>query len=49
LSGKFNLEGGHHASVAGGATMGAPKGALKPDTTIFRKKNTGQPILIDKK
>ena len=29
--------------------MGAPKGALKPDTTMFRKKNTGQPILIDKK
>ena len=49
LSGKFNLEGGHHSAVAQGGTMGAPKGALKPDTTMFRKKNTGQPILIDKK
>ena len=49
LSGKFNLEGGHHAHLAGGATMGAPKGALKPDTTGFRKKGTGQPTLVPKK
>merc|ERR1711990_380903 len=48
LSGKFNLEGGHHAHQAGGATMGQPKGALKPDTGSFRKKTTGNPILIDK-
>jgi hypothetical protein len=25
-----------------------PKGAIAPDTTSFRKKGTGQPILIDK-
>lgn len=49
LSGKYNLEGGKHSHQAAGATMGAPKGALKPDTTMFRKKNTGQPILIPKK
>lgn len=49
LSGKYNLEGGHHSHLAAGGTMGAPKGALKPDTTVFRKKNTGQPILINKK
>lgn len=48
LSGKFNLEGGHHANVAAGATMGAPKGALKPDTTGFRKKGTGNPVLVAK-
>ena len=48
LSGKFNLEGGSHSHLAGGATMGAPKGALKPDTTGFRKKGTGQPVLIPK-
>jgi hypothetical protein len=49
LSGKFNLEGGSHSHQAGGATMGQAKGALKPDTQTFRKKTTGNPILIDKK
>ena len=48
LSGKFNLEGGSHSHLAGGATMGAPKGALKPQTTGFRKKGTGQPVLVPK-
>ena len=48
LAGKFNLEGGKHSHLAGGATFGAPKGALKPDTTGFRKKGTGQPTLIPK-
>lgn len=48
LSGKFNLEGGKHSHLAAGATMGAPKGALKPDTTGFRKKGTGQPVLPPK-
>lgn len=28
--------------------MGTAKGALKPDTTGFRKKGTGQPVLIPK-
>jgi hypothetical protein len=49
LSGKFNLEGGYHYHKANGATMGAAVGSLKPDTNTFRKKNTGQPILIDRK
>jgi len=49
LSGKFNLEGGSHSHQAPGATLGQPKGALKPDTNTFRKKTTGNPILIDKK
>lgn len=49
LSGKFNLEGGHHSNVAAGGTFGAPKGALKPDVTGFRKKGTGNPVLVDKK
>jgi hypothetical protein len=48
LAGKFNLEGGLHSHLAGGATMGAAKGALKPDTTTFRKKGTGNPTLVDK-
>ena len=48
LAGKFNLEGGSHSHAAAGATMGQPKGALKPDTTSFRKKQTGNPILIAK-
>ena len=48
LSGKFNLEGGQHSHLAGGATMGLPKGAAKPDVTGFRKKGTGQPVLIPK-
>ena len=48
LSGKFNLEGGSHSHQAGGATMGAAKGALKPDVTGFRKKGTGNPVLVEK-
>lgn len=49
LSGKYNLEGGAHSHTAASAIFGAPKGALKPDTTMFRKKGTGNPVLIDKK
>lgn len=49
LSGKYNLEGSAHSHVKPGATFGQPKGTLKPDTTMFRKKGTGQPVLIDKK
>ena len=48
MAGKFNLEGGSHSRQAPGATFGQPKGAAKPDTTTFRKKNTGNPILVDK-
>jgi len=28
--------------------MGAAKGAAKPDTTGFKKKGTGQPVLVSK-
>ena len=28
--------------------MGAAKGTLKPDVTMFRKKGTGNPVLIQK-
>ena len=49
LAGKFNLEGGSHYHKAGAATFGQPKGALNPQTTDFKKKGTGNPVLIDKK
>jgi hypothetical protein len=49
LSGKFNLEGGAHSHAANGGTMGAAKGTLRPDVTIFRKRGTGNPVLISKK
>lgn len=49
LSGKFNLEGGAHSHQAGGATMGAAKGTLRPDQTNFKKKGTGNPVLVPKK
>jgi hypothetical protein len=49
LAGKYNLEGGAHSHTAAAAIFGAPKGALKPDTTMFTKKGTGNPVLIDKK
>ena len=48
LAGKYNLEGGAHSHTAASAIFGAPKGALKPDTTIFKKKGTGNPVLIEK-
>jgi hypothetical protein len=48
LAGKFNLEGGSHSHQAAAATLGMPKGALKPDTNSFTKKSTGNPILVAK-
>jgi len=42
------LEGGLHYHVAASATFGAAKGALKPNTNEFKKKSTGNPILIEK-
>jgi hypothetical protein len=48
LSGKFNLEGGSHSRQGNGATFGQPKGAVKPDTNNFTKKQTGNPILVSK-
>lgn len=49
LAGKFNLEGGAHSHQAAGGTMGAAKGTLRPDVTNFKKKGTGNPVLISKK
>ena len=49
LSGKFNLEGGAHSHQAAGGTMGAAKGTLRADQTNFKKKGTGNPVLIPKK
>jgi hypothetical protein len=48
LSGKYNLEGGAHSHAAHGATMGVAKGTLKPSTTNFRMKGTGNPVLVEK-
>ena len=48
LSGKYNLEGGAHSHQAGGATMGAAKGTMRADQTNFKKKGTGNPVLIAK-
>ena len=48
LSGKFNLEGGAHSHLAGGGTMGTAKGVAKPNAATFRKKGTGQPVLVAK-
>jgi hypothetical protein len=48
LSGKYNLEGGAHSHQANGATMGVAKGSLKPQTTNFRMKGTGNPVLVEK-
>lgn len=48
LSGKYNLEGGAHSNVAGRATFGAPNGTMRPNNQTWRKKGTGNPVLIPK-
>lgn len=48
LSGKFNLEGGSHYHKGPSATFGQAKGALQPKTDTFKKKGTGNPVLIQK-
>ena len=49
LAGKYNLEGGAHSHTAAAAIFGQAKGTLKPDSTAWTKKGTGNPVLIDKK
>ena len=49
VNGDYNPEGGSHAPKAGGLTFGKPKGAAKPDTTTFRKKQTGTIVLPESK
>jgi hypothetical protein len=48
LSGAYQPEGGSHSQRGVSLTFGHPKGSLKPDTTGFRKKGTGQPTLAEK-
>lgn len=43
------MEGGAHYHKNSAATFGQKAGALKPDTQTFKKKGTGNPVLIDKK
>jgi len=45
VSGEYQPEGGMHSHTGGALTFGKPKGTLKPDSTDFRKKGTGQPTL----
>jgi len=49
LNGDYEPQGSSHTHKAPGATFGQPKGALKPDTTSFRKKGTGTMVLPDGK
>jgi len=49
LNGDYDLSGGSHMHKANGATFGGRTGAAKPDATQFKKKQSGQPILVDKK
>lgn len=49
LNGDYQPQGSNHTNKAGGATFGQPKGALKPDTTTFRKKGTGTMVLPESK
>lgn len=48
LSGQYQPEGGSHSQRGVSLTFGAPKGSIKPQTTAFRKKGTGQPTLKDR-
>ena len=47
LNGAYQPEGGSHSQRGASLTFGHPKGSLKPDTTGFRKKGTGQPTLAE--
>ena len=49
VNGNHKPGGGSHGQAGNGATFGKPKGALKPDTTGFRKKGTGTMALPDSK
>ena len=49
MSGDYQPRGSNHPHKAAGATFGQPKGALKPDTTTFRKKGTGTMVLPERK
>lgn len=45
VAGNYNPQGGAHSQRGASLTFGHPKGTLKPDTTTFRKKGTGNPVL----
>ncbi len=49
VNGEYQPPGGSHSQKANGLTFGKPKGTYKPETTGFRKKQTGNPILTKSK
>ena len=49
VNGEHRPGGGTHIEKNAGATFGKSKGALKPDTTGFRKKGTGTMVLPQSK
>ena len=49
VDGNYRPGGGSHLEKNAGATFGRPKGALKPETTGFRKKGTGTMVLPESK
>jgi hypothetical protein len=47
IAGNYNPEGGSHSQRGASLTFGRPNGTMKPDTTTFRKKGTGNPVLTE--
>lgn len=45
VSGDYQPQGGSHSQRGVSLTFGKPKGSFKPETTGFRKKGTGNPVL----
>jgi hypothetical protein len=45
VAGFYKPEGGSHSQRGASLTFGRPKGSLKPETTSFTKKGTGNPVL----
>jgi hypothetical protein len=45
VAGMYKPEGGSHSQRGVSLTFGRPKGTLKPETTQFTKKGTGNPVL----
>jgi len=45
VAGDYKPEGGAHSMRGASLTIGRPKGSLKPETTSFQKKGTGNPVL----
>jgi hypothetical protein len=45
VSGDYKPEGGAHSQRGVSLTFGRPRGTLKPESTLFQKKGTGNPVL----